>query len=70
MLAAYRHDIRLAAADDLAADDRLLILSRSKQWSIAEATGLTSTLDPVLIADGVTTRITVAHGSSLIDLSH
>ena len=70
LLAAYRHDTRLAATDDLAADDRLLILSRGNQWSIAQATGLTSALDPALVADGVTARVAVAHGSFLIGLSH
>lgn len=70
LLAAFRHSARLPASADLAAADTLLLLSRGNQWGIAEATGLTSAVDPELVADGVTARVAVAHGSFLIGLSH
>ncbi|QXQ08284.1 SLC13 family permease [Sphingosinicellaceae bacterium] len=70
LLAAFRHDARLPATADLAVADTLLLLSRGNQWGIAEATGLTSAVDPALVADGVTARVAVAHGSFLIGLSH
>ena len=70
LLAAFRNDARLPATDAPAASDSLLLLSRGNPWSIAEATGLTSTLDKALVADGVTARVAVAHGSFLIGLSH
>ncbi|QYE33480.1 MULTISPECIES: SLC13 family permease [Sphingosinicellaceae] len=70
LLAAYRNDARLPATGDLATDDTLLLLSRGNQWSLAEATGLLSSLDPALVANGVTARVAVAHGSFLIGLSH
>ncbi len=70
LLATFRGDVRLPATDTFAAADTMLLLSRGNQWSVAEATGLTSGLDPTLVADGVTARVAVAHGSFLIGLSH
>ena len=70
LLAAFRQDARVAAADDFAASDRLLLLSRGNPWSVAAATGLASTVDQALITDGVTARVAVAHRSFLVGLSH
>lgn len=71
LLAIFRGEQRVDAAPDtaFAADDRLLVLARDNQWSVAERLGLTARAkadDPL----SVTARVSVAHGSSLIGLSH
>lgn len=71
LLAIFRGQQRVDAAPDtaFAADDRLLVLARDNQWSVAERLGLTARAkadDPL----SVTARVSVAHGSSLIGLSH
>lgn len=48
--------------------DRLLILSRQNQWTLAERTGLLA--DEGQAPDKATARVAVAHGSILIGLSH
>jgi di/tricarboxylate transporter len=71
ILAVFRGNrcLRMAAGDELASDDRLLIVSRASQWSTAERTGLLAdNAEPK--PDSVTARVAVAHGSFLIGLPH
>lgn len=69
LLAAFRDDASVSDCD-FAAGDRLLLLSRDNQWTVAEATGLRSTVAPALVSSGVTARVVVAHGSFLVGLRH
>lgn len=48
------------------AGDRLLVLSRSNQWTVAEGAGLDSDSPMAAPQDWVTARIVVGHGSNLI----
>ena len=50
--------------------DRLLVASRSQQWTAAGATGLAADEHPAIMREAVTTRVVVAHGSFLTGLSH
>lgn len=59
-----------AAAGDMKRDDRLLVLSRQNQWSVADATGLEAGARLVGIPGAVTARVAVAHGSLLIGLGY
>lgn len=65
ILARFRDGERIAA-DGAQAGDRLLVVSRSNQWTVAEATGLTSEAEPAAGRDWVTARVVVAHGSFLV----
>ena len=53
----------------LGEEDRLLIVSRSNQWTVAEQVGLRSASHIRASADAVTVRTVVANGSVLIGLS-
>ncbi len=68
LLAHFREGRR--AGGDYAADDRLLILSRQNQWSVAAATGLEAGAHLAQMPDAVTARVVVAHGSILIGLGY
>jgi di/tricarboxylate transporter len=54
------------ATGGVRAGDRLLVVSRSNQWTVAEATGLMSDAEAAGGHDWVTARIVVAHGSYLV----
>jgi len=66
MLAAFRATDRLAVDAVRQAGDRLLILSRSNPWDVAQATGLNAVTQRNEADDAVTARVAVAHGSPLI----
>lgn len=68
-LLAHFRDGRVAA-DDIKPGDRLLVLSRENQWSVADATGLEAGAQLVGIPGAVTARVAVAHGSLLIGLGY
>tara|TARA_R110000868_G_scaffold259743_5_gene517961 strand:- start:1314 stop:3044 length:1731 start_codon:yes stop_codon:yes gene_type:complete len=68
LLAHFRGGRR--AGDAVRAGDRLLILSRQNQWSVAEASGLEAGAQLAGITDAVTARVAVAHGSILIGLGY
>lgn len=72
LLALFRDGGRIEADQGsmLAAGDRMLVVSRSQQWTAATATGLHADEDPVLDDNAVTARVVVAHGSFLDGLSH
>lgn len=59
-----------AAEIPLVAGDKLLILSRANQWTVAEATGLETASLHADTHDAVTARIVVAHGSLLVGASY
>ena len=50
--------------------DRLLLLARSNQWTVAESTGLQSAFGELNRPGVVTAQVVVAHGSPLVGLSH
>ncbi|MCE7796015.1 SLC13/DASS family transporter [Sphingobium sufflavum] len=56
--------------DSIRTGDRLLVLSRANQWTIAEKTGLETAAHLAASADAVTARVAVAHGSILIGLGY
>jgi di/tricarboxylate transporter len=65
VLAAFRGGNRIPFGQ--ATDgDRLLMLSRSNPWDVAEAVGLDATTQRNDADDAVTARVAVAHGSPLI----
>ncbi|MGY4398448.1 di/tricarboxylate transporter [Sphingomonas sp. UYAg733] len=53
-----------------AAGDRLLVLSRANQWTVAKAVGLETAARLDGSPDAVTARVVVAHGSLLIGLGY
>ena len=65
MLARFREGGWIASGPILAGD-RLLVMSRSDQWTVAESSGLVSDAEPASGHDWVTARVVVAHGSYLI----
>lgn len=65
LLAAFRDGQRTMS---LLGGERLLILSRQNQWTIAERTGLVA--DAVEAPGKFTARVAVAHGSFLVGLGH
>lgn len=71
LLSLFRAGRRLSlnADTEVEAGDRMLLLSRHAQSSLAEQVGLETTAGPVS-DDEVTARVAVAHGSFLIGLSH
>lgn len=66
VLAAFRNIDRIAVAQVGRAGDRLLILSRSSPWDIAEAVELEALAQRNEAEDAVTAHVVVAHGSPLI----
>lgn len=68
LLATFRNGER--ASGDCLAGDRLLVLSRENQWTVAEQTGLETAAQRTGAPDTVTARIAVAHGSMLIGLGY
>jgi len=54
------------APDTMHGEERILVVSRSNQWTVAAATGLGSDAPAAVPADWVTARVVVAHGSYLI----
>ena len=71
LLASFRGDTLEAVGPDFdpMPGDRLLIVSRSNQWTVAETVGLETGLHAN--APGtVTARVVVAHGSFLVDSSY
>lgn len=70
VLATFRGIERIAASRSYRRGDRLLVLSRENQWSVAGATDLISDSQGDDRADAVTARVTVAHGSPLIGLGY
>ena len=72
LLALLRGGERIATKSETRVDggDRLLVASRSQQWTAAAATGLVADEDPAAVREAVTTRVVVAHGSFLTGLSH
>ncbi len=68
VLAAFRDSERWSGPIEQA--DRLLVLSRQNQWSVAEATGLETAAQMDGASDAVTARVAVAHGSLLIGLGY
>lgn len=66
VLAAFRHIDRIAVAQVGRAGDRLLILSRSSPWDIAQAVELEALAQRNEAEDAVTAHVVVAHGSPLI----
>lgn len=72
LIAHYRNNEQLHLVDDatLMPGDRLLILSRGNQWSVADQSGLAAVTDSAASPEVVTARVVVAHGSPFIGLSH
>lgn len=50
--------------------DRVLVLSRANQWTVAETSGLVATSTHANSQDAVTARVVVAHGSFLVDAGY
>ncbi|WP_293970437.1 SLC13 family permease [Sphingomonas sp.] len=69
-LAAFRGLNILPAGARLEEGDRLLIMSRSNQWDVADRTGLLTAAPMNVASDAITARVTVAHGSPLADLGY
>ena len=61
--------VPIGLAGALGEGDRLLIISRSNQWTVADQAGLRSAVPIGASADAVTARVVVANGSMLIGLS-
>ena len=72
MLAHFRGNERLPADGDQAfrEGDRLLVISRANQWTVAEQTELQTGARLAGAPDIVTGRVVVAHGSPLIGLGY
>jgi len=68
LLAQFRGGERIMPSGDdvLRLGDRLLILSRANQWTVAAATGFQAVARLDGTADAVTAHIVVAHGSPLV----
>ena len=66
VLAAFRNIDRIAVTQVGRAGDRLLILSRSSPWDIAQAVELEALAQRNEAEDAVTAHVVVAHGSPLI----
>jgi len=66
VLARFREG-ELPPGDRPHAGDRLLVLSRSNQWTVAQATGLHSDAPAPDRSNWITARVVVGHGSFLID---
>ncbi|QGN54119.1 SLC13 family permease [Novosphingobium sp. Gsoil 351] len=64
LLACFREGA--APSEGYLAGDRLLVLSRANQWTVAEQTGLETIAQRSGGSDAVTARVAVAHGSTLI----
>ena len=58
--------VRLGPERILDAADRLLVMSRTSPWRVADRSGFTFEADRSHADDAMTARVTVAHGSSLI----
>jgi di/tricarboxylate transporter len=65
-LASFR-DIARIDPKEVGAGDRLLVMSRSNPWDVAQAVGLHAATRRNEAEDAVTARVAVAHGSPLID---
>ncbi|MFC6438543.1 SLC13 family permease [Novosphingobium resinovorum] len=70
MLASFRDIAPIAGIEYFQAGDRLLVVSRKNQWSVAATTGLASDVPADHVPDAVTVRVAVAHGSPLIGLGY
>lgn len=72
LITVFRDDQRLAVSTDTVTlpDDRLLLLARDNQWTVAERLSLASEAASASAPDAVTARVVVAHGSFLIGLSY
>ncbi|KQX20066.1 MULTISPECIES: SLC13 family permease [unclassified Sphingomonas] len=68
LLAQFREGA--ASLGALRPGDRLLVMSRANQWTVAERTGLETAAQLAPAADAVTARVAVAHGSLLINLGY
>lgn len=69
-LAHLRGDLRLGDDEPIAVGDRLLVLSRAAARDVAAAPALAPADPGDGVADEVTARVSVAHGSMLIGLSY
>ena len=61
--------VPIGTSGALSTNDRLLVVSRSNQWTVGERTGLRSATAIGASPDAVTARVVVANGSMLIGLS-
>ncbi|SEJ90310.1 Citrate transporter [Sphingobium sp. AP50] len=66
VLAAFRSTERIAVDQAQHSGDRLLVLSRSSPWDVAQAVNLEAVAQRNETDDAVTARVAVAHGSPLI----
>lgn len=69
-LATFRGIDRVSAEEEYRRGDRLLVMSRANQWTVAEQTGLLSDGTMPDQPDTVTARVAVAHGSPLIGFGY
>lgn len=70
LLATFRDIERIEGIDRLLPQDRLLVLSRENQWSVAAKSGLASDVAVDRDPDAVTGRVVVAYGSPLIGMGY
>lgn len=70
MLATFRDIAPITGVNQFRARDRLLVVSRKNQWSVAATAGLASDVPADHVPDAVTVRVAVAHGSPLIGLGY
>lgn len=71
LLSVVRDDVALATVPArLQHGDRLQIVARPDQWTVARATGLQSTFADLHVPGAVTAQTVVANGSMLVGLSH
>lgn len=71
LLTAFRGEAALPAIPaDLQGGDRLQIVARPDQWTVARQTGLTSDFADLHVPGAVTAQTVVANGSMLVGLSH
>lgn len=70
LLATFRDIERVEGIDRLLPRDRLLVLSRENQWSVAAKSGLASDVAVDRDPDAVTGRVVVAYGSPLIGMGY
>lgn len=71
LLTAFRGEAAMPAIPaDLQAGDRLQIVARPDQWTVARQTGLTSDFADLHVPGAVTAQTVVANGSMLVGLSH
>ena len=66
LLGRFRGVVRLAADQPAEPGDRLLLLSRTSQWDVAEQAGLAPNEAMRSVPGAITARVVVAHGSFLI----